>query len=54
MIIVDGRDASSRLWNEYVARYHHYQGYTSMSGSLAGRAQDARLIALVWRSMNSR
>ncbi len=30
--IVDGRGAASRLWNEYVARYH-YLGYTPMSGS---------------------
>ena len=30
--IVDGRGDTSRLWNEYVARYH-YMGYTPMSGS---------------------
>ena len=35
MQIVQGRGAASRLWNEYVARYH-YLGYTPMSGSLAG------------------
>jgi hypothetical protein len=32
LIIVEGRGAASRLWNEYVARYH-YLGYTPMSGS---------------------
>lgn len=32
LIIVHGRGADSRLWNEYVARYH-YLGYTPMSGS---------------------
>jgi Domain of unknown function (DUF4338) len=32
MQVVDGRGAASRLWNEYVARYH-YLGYTPMSGS---------------------
>lgn len=30
--IIDGRATPSRLWNEYVARYH-YLGYTPMSGS---------------------
>ncbi|MCM0607389.1 MAG: DUF4338 domain-containing protein [Ideonella sp. WA131b] len=30
--IVQGRGAESRLWNEYVARYH-YLGYTPLSGS---------------------
>ena len=29
--------AVSRLWNEYVARYH-YLGYTSMSGAQMRRA----------------
>jgi hypothetical protein len=32
MQIVQGCGAASRLWNEYVARYH-YLGYTPMSGS---------------------
>ena len=32
MQVVQGRGAASRLWNEYVARYH-YLGYTPMSGS---------------------
>jgi len=30
--VVQGDAAASRLWNEYVARYH-YLGYTPMSGS---------------------
>jgi Domain of unknown function (DUF4338) len=29
---IDARHAQSRLWNEYMARYH-YLGYTPMSGS---------------------
>jgi len=31
MRIVQGRAAESRLWNEFIARYH-YLGYTPMSG----------------------
>jgi hypothetical protein len=30
--VVNARSAQSRLWNEYMARYH-YLGYTPMSGS---------------------
>jgi len=25
--------AESRLWNEYIARYHYHLGYTPMAGS---------------------
>ena len=46
--IVDGRGAASRLWNEYVARYH-YLGYTPMSGSQIRYSVYAgdRLVALL-------
>jgi hypothetical protein len=46
--IVDGRGAASRLWNEYVARYH-YLGYTPMSGSQIRYSVHAgdRLVALL-------
>jgi hypothetical protein len=46
--IVDGRGEASRLWNEYVARYH-YLGYTSMSGSQIRYSVYAgdRLVALL-------
>ena len=46
--IVEGRGAASRLWNEYVARYH-YLGYTPMSGSQIRYSVHAgdRLVALL-------
>jgi hypothetical protein len=46
--IVEGRGAASRLWNEYVARYH-YLGYTPMSGSQIRYSVYAgdRLVALL-------
>jgi hypothetical protein len=46
--IVDGRGAASRLWNEYVARYH-YLGYTPMSGTQIRYSVYAgdRLVALL-------
>ena len=46
--IVDGRATPSRLWNEYVARYH-YLGYTPMSGSQIRYSVHAgdRLVALL-------
>lgn len=46
--IVQGRGAASRLWNEYVARYH-YLGYTPMSGSQIRYSVHAgeRLVALL-------
>ena len=46
--IVDGRGAASRLWNEYVARYH-YLGYTPLSGSQIRYSVHAgdRLVALL-------
>lgn len=46
--IIDGRGAASRLWNEYVARYH-YLGYTPMSGSQIRYSVYAgdRLVALL-------
>ena len=46
--IVNGRGAASRLWNEYVARYH-YLGYTPMSGSQIRYSVHAgdRLVALL-------
>jgi hypothetical protein len=48
MHVVDGRGADSRLWNEYVARYH-YLGYTPMSGSQIRYSVHAgdRLVALL-------
>jgi len=48
MQIVQGRGAASRLWNEYVARYH-YLGYTPMSGSQIRYSVHAgdRLVALL-------
>jgi len=48
MQVVDGRGAASRLWNEYVARYH-YLGYTPMSGSQIRYSVYAgdRLVALL-------
>lgn len=46
--IVQGRGVESRLWNEYVARYH-YPGYTPMSGSQVRYSVHAgeRLVALL-------
>ena len=46
--IVNGRGAASRLWNEYVARYH-YLGYTPLSGSQIRYSVHAgdRLVALL-------
>jgi hypothetical protein len=48
MQVVDGRGAASRLWNEYVARYH-YLGYSPMSGSQIRYSVYAgdRLVALL-------
>jgi len=46
--IVQGRGAESRLWNEYMARYH-YLGYKPMSGSQIRYSVHAgdRLVALL-------
>ncbi len=46
--IVAGRGAASRLWNEFMARYH-YLGYTPLSGSQMRYCVHAgdRLVALL-------